>query len=559
MDFSKITKQYIDDVMARRIPVSEVTRKTVVRHLNDIEQAPDKGWYFDEKAALKVIKFFSHLSHTKGRKHAGLPFILEPWQCFIIWCVFGWKKANGTRRFSKAYVQIAKKNGKTAFAGGIADYCLIMDDEPEAEVYCAATKRDQAKICFNQAKAYIEKNPMLLSYSGAQFVTNNISIPKSGSKMQPIGRDSYGLDGINPSTSIIDEYHEWQKDDVKDSIETASVSRMQTLMFIITTAGYNKTWPCYEFYRFCLDILDGVKVQDDVFAMIFAPDEGDDWHDIVTWKKANPNYGKSVEEDKMQEAFNQAVNRGGRSEVSFKTKNLNMWVDAPTTWISDDIIFACNYGTMLAELQGKECYAGLDLAGWVDINSLALYFPNVNGRKVALFFFWIPEAKVEERGDRVDYRLWRDKGLIIVTAGNTVDIDQQVSDIVNIFGQYNIKSLSYDPAKAYSGTIQGLQKAGLDDQLQEFPQGIRFMSEPTKELERAVTNKEFDFLGNPVIRWMFRNVFIIRDTNDNIKVDKKKSIDKVDGVVALVNAIAGSMSGPANEKQIYQSHSLRVL
>lgn len=559
MDFLKITKQYIDDVLNRRIPVGDLVRKTVMRHISDLEIAPEKGWYFDEKAALKVIKFFSLLKHTKGKRFANKNFILEPWQLFIVYALFGWKKSNGSRRFSKSYVQIAKKNGKTAFAGGIADFLLVFDDEPEAEVYCAATKKDQAKICFNQSKNYIEKNTDLLKYTGAKFVTNNISIPKTGSKMEPLGRDSYGLDGINPSVAIIDEYHEWSKNDVLDAIESAMVSREQTLIFIITTAGFNKSWPCFAFEKFCISVLEGVKEQDDLFVMIFSLDDGDDWHDETNWYKANPNLGKSVDLEKMRQAHANAVNQGGRAEVNFKTKNLNMWVDAPTTWISDDIILENNHGTTDNELLGQECYAGLDLASHVDINALALFFPNINGRKVFRMFFWVPERKIEERGDKVDYQLWASQKKIIVTTGNVVDVQKQVADITLILRKFDCKSFMFDPAKAYNGTIQGLQSEGFDDILHEFPQGIRYMSEPTKELERMLINREADLMNNPILRWMFRNIVIYEDPNSNIKMDKGRSQDKIDGCVAMVDAIAGYMSVTANENMIYQNHSLRVL
>ena len=312
MNWKKRAIQYIDDVISGKEPVSKLTRKTFERHIHDLEVAPEKGWYFDEETPLKVMRFSALLKHTKGLKHAGKPFILEPWQCAIIWILFGWRNSEGLRRFTEAYVEIPKKNGKTAFASVIADYLLIMDGEPEAEVYCAATKKDQAKICFSQAKAFIEKNQALKDYCHPRFVTNNVSIPETGSMMAPIGRDSYGLDGINPSAAIIDEYHEWEKTDVRDSIESATVSRMQSLIFTITTAGYNKDWPCFIYRRFILEILDGVKIQDNIFGVIYTLDQEDDWKDESVWKKANPNYGISVETDKMKLACQKAINKGGR-------------------------------------------------------------------------------------------------------------------------------------------------------------------------------------------------------------------------------------------------------
>lgn len=558
MKFCKIAEKYIDDVVNNRVVVGELVKLTYRRHLSDLENAAEKGWYFDKEAAEKVMKFFSLLKHTKGRRFAGKPFILEPWQCAIVYCVFGWKKANGLRRFAKTYTEIPKKNGKTAFAAGIADFLLGFDDEAEAEVYCAATKKDQAKICFNQASAYIEKNQQLKSHLGAKFVTNNVSLPDMGAKMEPLGRDSYGLDGINPSGAVADEFHEWKNTDVLESIESATVAREQSLIFLITTAGLNKTFPCYEFRNFCIDILKGIKIQDDIFAIIYTLDEGDDWKDPANWAKANPNYNVSVIPDKMKSECEKAMNQGGAKEVSFKTKNLNLWVDAPTVWIQDEKILACNHGTTDAQLVGKECFDGLDLASHVDINAFAEFFPSINGRPVAKLHYFIPEAKVTEREDRVDYRRWIAEGRITVTPGNVIDIDEQIEYMYRIVKSRSTQNIAFDPAKAYHGTVQGLQKRGLDKILDEFNQGIRYMSEPIRELQRMVESAEIDLMGDPVLRWMFRNAVAITDTNDNIKLDKKKSQDKIDGLIALANAIGGYMSDdkPATP---YSKHQPREL
>ena len=207
MKYCSIAEKYIADALNGEVVVSELTKLTFIRQQQDVEIAAEKGWYFDKEAAERVMKFFSLLKHTKGRRFAGKPFILEPWQCAIIYIIFGWKKADGTRRFSKTYIEIPKKNGKTAFAAGIADFLLGFDGEAGAEVYCAATKKDQAKICFSQANDFIFKNTDLKQHLGAKFVTNNVSIKETGSKMEPLGRDSYGLDGINPSAAIVDEFH----------------------------------------------------------------------------------------------------------------------------------------------------------------------------------------------------------------------------------------------------------------------------------------------------------------------------------------------------------------
>lgn len=234
-----------------------------------------------------------------------------------------------------------------------------------------------------------------------------------------------------------------------------------------------------------------------------------------------------------------------------------MWVDAPVVWIQDEKVTACNFGITDDDLIGQICYAGLDLASHVDINAFALFFPDVKGKKVAKLFYWIPEAKVDEQVDRVDYRQWAQEGRIFVTEGNVIDIDEQVSKISEIVRNYNCKNIAFDPAKAYHGTVQGLQKEGFESILDEFAQGIRTMSEPTRTLQKYVEGAEIDLLNDPVLRWMFRNAVAMTDSNDNIKLNKAKSQNKIDGLIALINAIGGYMSG--EKPEIYKDTELRII
>lgn len=575
MDFIKRAETYIADVQSKKELTCEYVKQAVERHANDLEVAPEKGWYFDKKPANKAMKFVSMLKHTKGRKFAGTPFVLEPWQCFIVYVLFGWFKSvkdeatnevYHVRRFSTAYVEIAKKNGKTAFAAAIANYLLMMDNEPEAEVYCAATKEKQAKICFNQARAYIEKEPDLKKAVNAKFVSNNVSILSTGSKMEPLGRDSTGLDGVNPSASIIDEYHEWAKDDVRESLESASVSRMQSLMFIITTAGFHKNWPCYLYRKVCTDILTGTKIQDDTFVIIYSLDASDDWKDESVWKKACPNYGISVEPDKMRIQFDKALNRGGHTEVSFKTKNLNLWVDAAETWISDEYFLKCSYYNqdfytdpaklekVYNELKDYPCYAGLDIARAIDINALVLYFPDTpKGVPAYLPFFWIPEEKMIEQDDQVDYRLWNQMpwfcgtNIINTHDGDVIDDLLLVEDILHVLKQFNVKRFGYDPYRSLGGIVQGLLRSDLHDDefIVGYPQTVPNMSTPTQDFEKEVTSTNVELFGNPCMRWMLGNVVVVIDKNENMMLHKGKAINKIDGIVAAAVARGIYNAAPA--------------
>lgn len=534
--------RYMDDVLSGRRVAGELERLAVERQVRDMEMAMEKGIWFDEKAAKRAMVFFTMLRHYKG-EWAGQELELEDWQCFILWCVFGWKTKGGRRRFTYANVEVARKNGKTTFAAGVALYMLTLDGESGAEIYSAAVDKAQASICWDAAKHMVEQSPQL-----KRIITlwkTSIVYEAAASSYKPLSKETKNKDGLSPHCAVCDEMHAWPTDDLYHLITTGMGARRQPLVFSITTAGSNMTLPYYRMRSFYIDILRGIKQQDNTFCIIYCPDKDDDWHDRTAWLKANPNYGVSVYGDYMESEFAKAMNQGSTTEVNFKTKNLNMWVDAPDVWIRDDLVAKCDYGHTPSELEGQPCYGGLDLASHVDINALALYFPEMDP-PTWHFYFWIPEDKVREKEDRVDYREWQRRGYIRVTNGNVIDIDEMVRDVAGILRQYDCRRMAFDPAKAYHGVIQGLQKEGFDDIFDEYSQGILSMSEPTKRIEADISSAAVDLMRNPVIRWMFRNVVIYRDSNDNIKMDKKRSIEKIDGCVAMAMAIGGFMSDEDN-------------
>jgi len=547
----KKVKKYINDVLSGRRICGKLERLAVERHLADLENADKLKIRFDEVAAMRCISFFSILKHSKG-EFSGKRFELEPWQMFIVWVLFGWKRLDGSRRFRYAYVEVARKNGKTTFAAALSLYMMVLDGEDGAEIYTAATKRDQAKICWTEARNMVGKSPAL-SNKIARF-QSALTMESTLSKMEPLAADSDKLDGLNPHFAVVDEYHAHKTDMLYNVLKSATGARRQPMIFTITTAGFDKTSPCFLMRRTYIDVLLGIKKQENTFVMIYSADEGDDWKDPKTWAKSNPNIGVSISAEYLEEEFKSALNRGGSEEVNFKTKNLNQWVDAPTVWIQDEKVRKCSHGTTDADLVGQTCYAGLDLASHVDINALALYFPELKAVKM---HYWIPEAKMEENADRVDYKTWAAEGRIFVTEGNVIDIDAQVEKITEIVRDVNCRNIAFDPAKAYHGTVQGLQKAGLNNILDEFNQSIKTMSEPTRELQRLVESAEVDLMNDPVLRWMFRNAVAVTDANDNIKLHKAKSMNKIDGLTAIINAIGGYMSGAKPEP--YKDSDLKIL
>lgn len=547
----KKVKKYINDVLSGRRICGKLERLAVERHLADLENADKLKIRFDEVAAMRCISFFSILKHSKG-EFSGKRFELEPWQMFIVWVLFGWKRLDGSRRFRYAYVEVARKNGKTTFAAALSLYMMVLDGEDGAEIYTAATKRDQAKICWTEARNMVGKSPAL-SNKIARF-QSALTMESTLSKMEPLAADSDKLDGLNPHFAVVDEYHAHKTDMLYNVLKSATGARRQPMIFTITTAGFDKTSPCFLMRRTYIDVLLGIKKQENTFVMIYSADEGDDWKDPKTWAKSNPNMGISISAEYLEEEFKSALNRGGSEEVNFKTKNLNQWVDAPTVWIQDEKVRKCSNGTTDADLVGQTCYAGLDLASHVDINALALYFPELKAIKL---YYWIPEAKMEENADRVDYKTWAAEGRIFVTEGNVIDIDAQVEKITEIIRGVNCRNIAFDPAKAYHGTVQGLQKAGLNNILDEFNQSIKTMSEPTRELQRLVESAEVDLMDDPVLRWMFRNAVAVTDANDNIKLHKAKSMNKIDGLTAIINAIGGYMSGAKPDP--YKNSDLKIL
>lgn len=555
----RTAEKYIADVLSGKVVVSATTRLTFERHASDLINAPENGWYFDKRSAEKVFAFCKFLMHSPD-KRSWIQFEPEPWQAAIMYIVFGWKKKDGSRRFNYAYIEIPKKNGKTTFAAVFSNYLLFFDDEEEAEVYHAATVEKQAHICFDKAKRMIEKSPAL-AHRG-KCLTNNVSVPSTGSKMEPLGRDSESMEGINPSGAVIDEYHvfTWKNNFVFENIQSATVNRRQPLVVIITTSGRDKDLPCFEYRNLCIEILKGIKKQDDTFAVIYTLDETDDWKDPLCWKKANPNWGISVLPDRFEDEFKGAINSKVK-EVSFKTKNLNLWVDAPTVWIPDETWMKCSHGLTYDDLKGQICYGGLDLASSIDINALALFFPDVKGHPALRLFFWIPEAKIKEKEDRVDYGYWQKGGFINVTPGSIIDIDQQSKDLLAALQDYKVEGLAYDPFMAHHGIIQNLQKGGFPvARLDLYVQSIKNMSAPTKELEKIVTSAQLEHFNNPVLRWMLRNVVIIIDTNENFKPDKKRSREKIDGIIAAITAIGEYLTlTTGGSKEIYATHSLRFI
>ena len=544
---------YAEQVRSGEILVCEYVRLAVERYYADLDRALDKGWYFDKKAAMRAIHFIEKLKHTKG-EWAGQRFRLELWQQFVLWNIFGWKNADGTRRFRYAYIEIARKNGKTALSAGIGLYMLFADGESRPEVYSAATVKDQAKICFSDAVEIVKATDL------KNYLTpyrNSIVYELKGGTMKPLSSDYGTHDGLNPSCGIIDEFHAHKDSGMFDVIKSAFGARRQPLMFIITTAGFDKSGVCYAYRENVIKVLRGVNEDDSLFGIIYTLDDKSEWDDPKMWIKANPNLGVSLSADYLADQVKDAKNRP-EAVRNVMTKNVDLWVDAERTWILDDVWQKCIGTTDPADLKGCACWGGLDLSNVSDITAYVLLF-HENDRFQLLPHFWIPEEKMQEkiRKENINYDKWVAEGYVTVTPGNVIDYDFVKADILRIVADYDLRTSAYDRWNS-SQTIIDLQNEGME--CNPFGQGYGSMSAPTKEFEKLVLTGKIEHFGNPVLRWMLASTLVKTDPAGNIKPDKEKSTQKIDGIVAAIMALGEWMTAQANdERNPYENRGLLTL
>ena len=544
---------YAEQVRSGAILVCEYVRLAVERYYADLDRALDEGRYFDKKAAMRAIHFIEKLKHTKG-EWAGQRFRLEPWQQFVLWNIFGWKNADGTRRFRYAYIEIARKNGKTALSAGIGLYMLFADGESRPEVYSAATVKDQAKICFSDAVEIVKATDL------KNYLTpyrNSIVYELKGGTMKPLSSDYGTHDGLNPSCGIIDEFHAHKDSGMFDVIKSAFGARRQPLMFVITTAGFNKSGACYAYRENVIKVLRGVNEDDSLFGIIYTLDDKSEWDDPKMWIKANPNLGVSLSADYLADQVKDAKNRP-EAVRNVMTKNGDLWVDAERTWILDDAWQKCIGTTAPADLKGCACWGGLDLSNVSDITAYVLLF-HENDRFQLLPHFWIPEEKMREkiRKENINYDKWVAEGYVTVTPGNVIDYDFVKADILRIVADYDLRTSAYDRWNS-SQTIIDLQNEGME--CNPFGQGYGSMSAPTKEFEKLVLTGKIEHFGNPVLRWMLASTLVKTDPAGNIKPDKEKSTQKIDGIVAAIMALGEWMTAQANdERNPYENRGLLTL
>lgn len=533
--------RYIEGVLNGKVIAGQLIRLAVKRHLLDLQKGKKRGLRFDEQKASDAIEFFSYLKHSKG-EWAGQSFTLEPWQKFIVWVLFGWVKKDGTRRFKTGYLEVPRKNGKSTLGAGIGLKLAFADDEPGAEVYSAATKKDQAIIVHGEATRMVKASPDLIDV--IQVYKNSLTRIDKAQKYEPLGADEDTLDGLNVHAAIVDELHAHKTRGVYDLMETGTSARRQPLLFAITTAGTDQTEAsiCWEQHVYVEQILRGVIEDDTYFGFICNMDEKDDWQDERNWHKANPNLGVSKKLDYMRDQALKAKNMPSKLNT-FLRLDLNQWTQQVTRWI-DLGLWDKNAGAPIdeSELHGKPCYAGLDLSSVSDLTAFVLLFRDpASGVASVLCRFWCPEARLSDEHNRYrdQYEAWAREGLITTTPGNAIDYEAVKAQVLKDASTFQIQELAVD--RLFQGYQMSMQLAEEGLTVAACGMGFMSMAGPTAELERRLLSHSLRHGGHPLLRWMANNVAVKEDPAGNKKPDKAQSQGKIDGIVALLLALDRDM------------------
>jgi phage terminase large subunit-like protein len=547
---------YARQVVSGRISAGRFVRAACQRHLDDLKHGHKRGLYFSNAHAKFAIRFFSQLCHSKG-VFRNRPLNLELWQEFRIGCVFGWRRSeDGSRRFRTAFNDVARKNGKTTEAAGVGLFGLTADNEPGAEVYSAATKKDQAKLCFNEAKRMARSAPGLRERVVRR--TNRMSVATSDSFFEPLSADADTLDGLNPHFVILDELHKHKSRAVLDVMDTAVGARRQPLIWIITTAGTDDPETVYAQEReYAEKVVLGALKDDDYFAYIATIDEDDRWDDETCWIKANPNLGVSVN---LRDLKRQATKARGApaAQREFKRLRLNVRTASAGRAVAFERWMINTLGPIdestLWTTPKRVAYLGLDLSTKTDLTAAVLLVPPLtkDERFTILARFWCPEENVFDRESRdgAAYSRWIEEGWIEPTPGDVIDFDPIKNQCLEWARQFELRGVPYDPWNATQTALE-LQREGLP--VVEFIQGIRSYSAPTAEFIALVQAKRFEHGANPVLGWMVSNLKVETDKNQNKMPHKKKSTGRIDGMTALIMALGAEMKARGTGKSFWET------
>lgn len=550
-----VAELYIDAVISEQIPVSSWVKKQVQRHVNDAAKSTEEsGLYFSRERAIHALTWISRnatITEDGIGCRTGDKLILQPWQQAFIWVLFGWRRADGTRRFRNVYAELARGNGKSKLASAIALYVLIGEGIQGSAVFSIATTMEQAGVVFNDA-ALMAENKTRRDLVPLVHNRNLLFLPGTATFFRPLASNEHNLDGLKPNLIVIDEVHAMRSRGPWNKCKTAQGKKPGSMMLAITTAGYNRHSVCYDQRVYAEKILDGIFEDDSVFAWICALDETDDPFDQRNWYKSNPNLGISIELQTLIDAAKQAQQIPSEYN-DFLRLRCNIWTESSVRWMPMDKWDVCNTPYDMELLKGRPCFGGMDLSTISDVSAFVLIFPPYGDDKQwrVLPFFFMPGDNIQERvkKDRVPYDAWHREGLFQVTPGNVIDFDYIREFVGNLADEYDIVEVAYDPWNSHQ-LVQQLTSDGLT--MVPVRQGYVSLNSPTKLLMEKVLRQEISHGDNPILRWMCSNTVVELDPTGSIKPSKQKSSEKIDGIVALIMGLARAAVTPIKKKHAWK-------
>lgn len=532
--------RYIEDVSSGKVVVGENIKLAIQRFQNDIQR---EDLEFKEDVVDGAIDFISTLKHFTG-KSSGQNFILEDWQAFIVANIVGWYwKDTDNRRFSSSYIEISRKQGKTALAAALCLYFLIADGEDGAEVDLAANSKEQAKIAFSFCSTFTKQLDPKAKYLKAY--RDSILLDANNSKLKVFAADDSKLDGFNASFGLIDEYHSAKNSKVRDVIKSSMGMRQNPHLCTITTAGFDKTLPCYKLRSTAIDVLNGLKEDDSMFIAIYCLDEDDEWTDEKNWCKCSPNLDVTVTSKYIREQVQSAINNPSE-EVGVKTKTLNLWCDTAQVWLPETYIIKASKNVALQNLKDYPCYVGVDLASTSDLTAVS-YLVVKDDKYYFRTDYYLPESALREKADRELYKYWKQMGLLKITDGNVTDYDYITNDLMTNSNIVNIQKVGYDK---YNSTQWAITATDLGLPLEEYPQTLGNFNKPTREMERLLLSGKAIIDNNEITRWCFKNVTLKSDYNGNVKPNKSINAKKIDGAISMIQALGMYLDTPHYTNEI---------
>lgn len=574
-------KRYIDNVLSGKELTGELARLAVERHIKDLEKSKSENWpfYFDEQEAQRAINFLGILRHPSGaRGIAGERFKIQDNQAFIAAMLFGWRrKEDGGRRFTKAYLEVSRKWGKSLFAAFVQLYIAKIDGATGGGVFTAATTRHQADEVFRAAKRMAEtlQRDSPTARKNIRVMANSINIQDTGCFIQKVSSEAGDIEGKNPVCAVIDEYHAHPTSEVLELMASGMGTWDAPMLFIITTAGFDKEFPCYRVERpNAAAVLRGQRTDDGLFALVFGhntddadgvlqldPDIPEQARQILKLaKKSNPNLGSTPTEKFILDRVREARNKGGSTRVGVLTKNFNCWVDAPKVWIPEESVKAVMRPIDISEFYGRQVFLGLDLAATKDLTALAIFAPAQDETEKALckVLFWLPEETVNKRNDVAPYSEWSEGGFVNLTDGNIVDYEAVRKFVFELNEKMAIQDVGHDQWNAWE-TMAKFTENGI--KITPVLPRYTYQSEPTKRIEMMVLSGEIELDANPVLLWNFRNIALQRK-DDNMMPSKDKSSEKIDGIAAMVDAIyvwLQTISQPAGGSYLFDESAELII